>query len=1106
MNDFEAVYERLNAAQRKAVDAIDGPLLVLAGPGTGKTQLLSARVANILQKTDVNPGNILCLTFTENGAQNMRERLTRFIGSAAYDVTISTYHSFGSDIIKRYGEYFQQIGLERSDDVRMERPIDELSQIQIIDHIVSKLPFDSPLLSARYYIKSVVNTISDLKQHLISPDSLRKIADDNLVCIEAAQPIIDDVVNNVGGISLKKVEKLQQYQRLLDGLGEVRGDLAKQAYVELQQAHERADTQNSPAPLRKWKDDWLHKNNTDKFTLTDPMRSGKMAELANVYEAYEAVLHTRGAYDFDDMILLAIDGITKNDELRYNLQEQYQYILLDEFQDTNPSQFELVRRIADHPVHEGRPNIMAVGDDDQAIFAFQGASLGNMQKFLSTFRDVAIINLTQNYRSHQDILRVADHIANQISDRLHTQIEGIDKLLVAASDSLPANSKISRHAFDAEASEYAWVSRKIAKLIHDGTDPSNIAVLAPKHRLLENLVPFLHNADVAVKYERRENILETEVVQGLRLTAQLLQALTNNDIARTNECFPLVLSLPYWHIEPADIWNVNWQFAKHDETRPWAEIALAKKSLVPAVSFYLTLSGSAASEPLELILDKLIGTSPVITPQGDRTAPLKQYYFGEKQRTEDALKYYEAISHLSVIRAKLNDYQMSSDHQLRISDFLEFFTMYEAAEATLVNSHPIAQNAHAVQLMTAYKAKGLEFDHVFILQAHDDVWGSTSSGNPNKLSLPANLEYIRYSTTSEDERLRLFFVAITRARYGLYITSHTTKDTGKATTPLKYLAEADGVSIHLPEHAQSIIHEEIVPEQLAGDIETLWQAGQVHLPADFKSLLADRLKTYQMSPTHLNTFIDLEHGGPESFLVQTLLRFPQAPSPSGEYGTAIHNTLEWYQNQRNAGNVPSTTSIFKRYDVELERRYLTQQDRDHARAKGRASLQKYIAARTDMFTRPAKAEVNFYSEGVVLGNARLSGKIDRLEIDEQSKTVCIVDYKTGNPLTRWDSSMKALKYEQQLFFYKLLIEGSKSWRNYRVLEARLEFVEPDKNGTGEIQQSLPIVLDDKAYEEFKELVAKVWQCIQTLDLPNTSGYKNSAIGSRAFLIDLRKMN
>ena len=146
---FDTAYSRLNPEQKKAVDTIYGPLLVLAGPGTGKTQLLSARVANILKLTDTTPSNILCLTFTESGATNMRNRLRDFIGSSAYEVTINTYHSFGSDIIKSYNSYFQKLKLDRTYDIRLERPIDELSQIKIIESIIAKLPFDSPLLSAR---------------------------------------------------------------------------------------------------------------------------------------------------------------------------------------------------------------------------------------------------------------------------------------------------------------------------------------------------------------------------------------------------------------------------------------------------------------------------------------------------------------------------------------------------------------------------------------------------------------------------------------------------------------------------------------------------------------------------------------------------------------------------------------------------------------------------------------------------------------------------------------------------------------------------------------------------------------------------------------------
>ncbi|MCA9328712.1 ATP-dependent helicase [Candidatus Saccharibacteria bacterium] len=1100
-----AEWKKLNPAQLEAVEKIYGPLLVLAGPGTGKTQLLSARVAEILQKTDVDARNILCLTFTESGAQNMRERLRNLIGDSAYDVTISTYHSFGSDIIKNYSEYFQNIATERSDDLRMERPIDELTQIQIVESIINALPFDSLLLSARYYVRHVVSTISDLKQHLISPDKLRKLANNNLDQIDKAQKLIDDIVNSAGGISNKKADKLAQYQSLLNGLSDLKGNLIELATAKLSEAWDKASEVNSPSPLRAWKDEWMPKDENDHFTLTDPDRSRKMLELANVYESYEQELRKRAAYDFDDMILRAIDGLKNNKELLFNLQERYQFILLDEFQDTNPSQFELVKRIADHEVHEGKPNIMAVGDDDQAIFAFQGANVGNMKDFLNAFNDVHVINLTENYRSHRDILHVARNISEQIEDRLHSKLDDkIDKILTASSANLPDNASIERQEFGAEASEYSWIADKINQLIKSGTKPSEIAVLAPRHKILENLVPFLRNIEIPLSYEKRENILEAEIVKGMRLNALLLEALIDNDTAKINEYFPLVLSLPYWQIEPLHIWSINWEMARQKDATNWPELALKNPKLKNAVNFYLMLSASAVTDPLELTLDKLAGTIPVENASGCHYAPLKEYYFAPDKRAENPLKYYEAISHLSVIRAHLRDHQASSEKQLSLQDFLNFFEMYESADTPLINSHPIAQSIHAVQLMTAYKAKGLEFDHVFIAQAHDDIWGSGSRGGSNKLSLPPNLQQIRYVNTSDDERRRLFFVAITRARHGLYISSHTTKDNGKVNLPLKYLNESGGKSAVLPEANQTINSVDLNPQNLAKDIETLWQAGQIFLPADFRALLANRLKTYQMSPTHLNTFIDMERAGPESFLVQTLLKFPQAPSPSGEYGTAIHNTLEWYQNSLNSGSKPKLNEVLKRYDIELDRRYLSKTDRDQARGKGQASLQKYLDSRTDMFKNPAKTEVNFYSEGVALGDARLSGKIDRLEIDDKSKTVRIADYKTGKPLKKWGSDMKSLKYAQQLYMYKILVEHSHTWRDYKVESARLEFVEPDNHATGSVLQPLYLDFNDQEEAKLKTLIQAVWTLIQSLDFPDISSYDKSAKGVKAFIDYLSK--
>ena len=169
--DFNSAYAKLNPNQKKAVDHIDGPVLVIAGPGTGKTQLLALRAANILKKTDVSAANILCLTYTEVGAKNMRERLTSLIGQPAYDVRISTYHGFGSDLIRQYGEHF-------SEDVG-EQPVDKIGQDTIMRHIYKTLPASNLLWREDTYLKDALEFIKEAKQALLTPEDLRTIAKAN---------------------------------------------------------------------------------------------------------------------------------------------------------------------------------------------------------------------------------------------------------------------------------------------------------------------------------------------------------------------------------------------------------------------------------------------------------------------------------------------------------------------------------------------------------------------------------------------------------------------------------------------------------------------------------------------------------------------------------------------------------------------------------------------------------------------------------------------------------------------------------------------------------------------------------------------------------------
>jgi DNA helicase-2/ATP-dependent DNA helicase PcrA len=1074
---IEKIYKQLNTRQQEAVDHIYGPLLVLAGPGTGKTQLLSARIANILQKTDASPQNILCLTFTESAAQNMRERLSTLIQDDAYDVHINTYHGFGSDIIRSYPEYFEDVNLETGKDSRIERPVDELQALQIVSELLNNLPYSSPLLGAKHYPKHVVSTISELKRALISPDMLKKLAKENLTQVQKLSPKIAKLLQDVKRFPSKAEESLQLFSGIVEVLENEAG-LAEIAHEELQEAMAEATELQKSTPLTAWKNSWLTKDAQNQFMFTDQDQHLRMIELASVYENYQAKLSEKQLYDFDDMILRAITALQNKDELRFNLQEKYQFILLDEFQDTNKAQFELVRQLADNPVNEGQPNIFAVGDDDQAIYAFQGARVSNMLAFKNSYRNVKVINLTENYRSHPDILHVAHNIATQIESRLHYELEGIDKLLVSSSISLPKNAEIERHEFNAEANEYAWVANKIQNLIADGTHASEIAVLAPQHKYLERTVPFLAKNEVPITYEKREDILQTALLRAFRSMSELVIACSKQDIAKMNELFPQVLSLDFFSIPVEQIWKVNWSY--RNEEKSWAETALESEILKPHLLAFLALGLRAKSEPVEYILDYLTGSAPLrIDETTNYVSPLKTFYFSDK---DDSLQYYELLTNLSTIREHLRARQAGEENLMTTQDFLDFIHAYELAEQPLINTHPIAQKEDSVRLMTTYKAKGLEFEHVFLLSVHDDVWGKKARGNSNKLSLPANLAHIRYAGSSEDELRRLLFVAITRAKHGLYLTSHAMKDNGKNTEPVKYLLEfTDGdirKSIVLPESSQLVNAKDFSAEETMQAVDTLWHSRHLELPADLKSLLSDRLKNYQMSPTHLNTFIDTEYGGAEVFLLQTLLRFPQAPGEDGEFGNAIHSTLDWFQKQLNKGNKPTLPQITKEFDRQLDHRYISKERMDDYRARGHHALSVYMPASESMFKTNASSEVDFRKEVVMLGEAHLTGKLDRLEIDETNKTIAIVDFKTGKPMTKWDTSLKSQKYKQQLYFYKLLIEGSHTHANYSVSSARLEFVEP--NTQNKKVEPLYVVFDDKYEGELRDFIAAIWQQIQNL--------------------------
>jgi DNA helicase-2/ATP-dependent DNA helicase PcrA len=1101
MSAYQEAYRRLNTAQKQAVDTTDGPVLVIAGPGTGKTQLLTTRIAHILATTDTLPENILCLTFTEAAAATMRERLSSMIGQAAYSVTISTYHAFGNDLLRRYPEFFAEAA-----DLQ---PADALRIDQIMRSVQTALPYSNGL-KHEVFLPDIKSLISDYKRALLTPDDVRAIASANDEFLIEATKLVR---KHIGAMAKITKASLGAFEALLAAGSKLptAGNIAAQPLVELWQtslseAVAQAQETGKTNALTAWKNRWLAKDGQGIFIATGRAAMRKQLAAADIYERYLRQLTKLGLYDYDDMILQAIRGLERNDDLRFTMQERYQYILLDEFQDTNEAQLRLVQLLTDNPVNEGRPNVLAVGDDDQAIYAFQGANYSHMLEFYHHYTDVLVVPLTDNYRSTADILDVSQRIGDQIAERLHHTFPAINKQLTAAGTN--NSGVIERQEFLTDLSQNAWVAQKISTLIKQGTPAKDIAILAPKHQYLESLVPFLRQQNIPMHYEKREDVLTDPAISELILMSRLVVAMQQQDTSTTNALWPQILSLPFWRLATSDIWDVSWQAG---QGKSWTEVLRAHEQLQPIALFFIRLSLQVLNDPLETMLDYLAGVTPLDLQEPGREpyrSPFYNYYFGNQApAADDRVEFWQLLANLTVLRQRLKDYRGENGATPLLPDFLTFIAAHQAANIKILNTNPYQEGDNAVELMTAFKAKGQEFEAVFVLALNDEVWGSRSRTQSSRISIPENLRYIRYAGATEDERLRLVYVAFTRAKSHLYLTNFTSNFSGNSQSRLKYLDEQSGdnqevISPFLPAASQVVQHPDTVAPSLQ-DLTVYWHERHHEAASSpqLKELLSGRLANLQLSATQLVRFTDASIDGPTSFLLRDLLRFPSSSSLSGIYGDSIHECLHWIQMQVANGKLPTETATLKHYDSIIKTKRLASNDANQLRERGAICLQAYLEQRAPKLQATDRSEYNFRQEGSFVGNAHLSGKIDRIIIDPEAKTITVVDFKTGRSSRRWSNDLKMLRYRQQLYFYKLLIERSTTFKGYTVTDAYLEFVEPDEEG---IITELHLPMNDAELTDFSALITSVWEHIKQLNFPDVANYASDIKGTQQFQADLRE--
>ena len=1053
---------RLNANQKRAVEYLDGPLLVLAGPGTGKTQLLSEKVKYILENIDINPENILCMTFTETGAANMRERLKTLIGGqAAAKVNINTYHAFGSEILAEYANYAEDY------DRKLDAAIDEVAQFKLVKQIQQDLPARDILQKDN--VKDIIAVISAAKSANLTAGDLKKIAEQNMadsqVLSEQISPLLQRVVPRKFEQSRDEAyqpiyELISQYTEapvITKNIERSIGVLARG----LREALIEAKASESVKPLSGWRDNFFEKDDKGNYRLKDRIANKKLLSCAVVMAEYDRTLKAEGLYDYDDMIQEAVRVLNTDEGFKATLAERYQYIMLDEFQDTNPSQFSIIKALTDYE----KPNVMAVGDDDQAIYEFQGALSTNLTDF-QNYYGAEVIPLVDNYRSTQEILDFSRQVIAQAEDRF------ADKELIAHRPE-PEKSQIYRYEFLASDMEYAWVARKIHELVKSGVKQSEIAVISYKHKYFMPLLAYLQKyPEIKIAYERRDNLLENEKIHQIVMLARYINELATE--SRVDTSALEILSYPFFNLPIVEVIRLT-ERARRNKTSVFDEICASEITEIREVGeFIAAMVAKSYTEPLEMWLDELIGATEVEIGNEKHCyrCPFLRYY--AEQGEYEAFSLYE---NLASLRGKLKKH--FGEKPLRVKDLIEMVDDYTEAGMPMNVSSPYKDADEAVQLLSAHKAKGLEFSYVFVVAADHSAWGK-GKGNNNMLSLPKNLLQIRHTGTTDGEKLRILYVTLTRAKEYLYITNSLRDFEDKSPDRLEYLEEYEDeegvVSPFLPTKKVITLYEAEKTEAAAENLHH-YLMPYTRLTPDMRALYKERVKNYRMSASSLTSFIDIVYAGPMAFFRDYILQAPrEVETEALVYGTLVHTVFEAVTKKNLTDE--QATELFLEEAGKLD---LPDKEKKKICEKGVVDLGIALTAFGPII-RQGEAEVNLGPEHLVVAGVPVTGKIDHIIVHEDTKTIEIYDFKTGvYKKDRWKSQPGLYKYMLQLLFYKMLLNNSRKYAKYKVEKAHILFVTPDNEDR----------VYDKEYiyepEDEKNLILlmqKVYEKIVSLEFMN----------------------
>lgn len=615
------LYDTLNEQQRKGVFTTDGPVLLLAGAGSGKTSVLTKRIAYLIESVGVNPWNILAITFTNKAAGEMRDRVNDIVGYGAESIWVSTFHATCVRILRRH---IDRLGFDNSFTI-----YDTDDAKSVMKEVCKKLDIDTKMLKE----KTILGAISSAKDSLISTTAYEMSA---------------------AGDYLKK-------------------------------------------------------------------------KISAAYTEYQLTLKKNNALDFDDLIVKAVELFQRCPEVLENYQNRFQYIMVDEYQDTNTAQFELIRLLAQRD-----RNLCVVGDDDQSIYKFRGANIRNILDFEEVYPEAAVIKLEQNYRSTQTILDAANAV---ISNNIRRKSKAL------WTDNGTGN-RVHFRAFDNAYEEAEYIAgdikRKKRELVSDYRDCAVLYRTNAQSRLLEESFIALN--------------IPYDVVGGVNFYARkeikdILAYLKTIDNGKDDLAVKRIINVPKRGIGAASITKVQ-DYADHkglsfyEALQQVDEIsALGKSKSTDKIRDFATMIRMFRTKMQMGSLEDLI------TDVIETTGYVKEL---EKSEDEDA---QDRINNIDELITKLVSFEMEREalgEEATLSAFLEEVAL--VADIDTVN-----KDDNRVLLMTLHSAKGLEFANVYLSGLEDGIF-------------PSYMTIISEDPEEIEEERRLAYVGITRAKEDLTIT------------------------------------------------------------------------------------------------------------------------------------------------------------------------------------------------------------------------------------------------------------------------------------------------------------------------------------------------